>query len=122
MYRVGQIETNCRKYFKAHLERKITIENTVRKRKNCLLQAISPFLTLFSTAISLVCQNAALCGNGLTDSRKNKTLYISLLLKTRGIAIFMNPPPPPQIFGEHVVAKLCVCSSKAISPQPLDQI
>ena len=34
------------------------------KRRNCLLQAISPFLTMFSN-ISLVCQNAALCGNGL---------------------------------------------------------
>ena len=36
------------------------------KKRNCLLQAISLFLTMFSTAtISLVCQNTALCGNGL---------------------------------------------------------
>ena len=50
------------------------VENIVRKhcekRKNCLLQAISPFPTIFSTAIY---QNAALCGNGLT-------LDLSLLL------------------------------------------
>ena len=38
------------------------------KRRNCLLQAISPFLTLFSTAFwSIVRQNAVLCGNGLTN-------------------------------------------------------
>ena len=38
------------------------------KRRNCLLQAISLFLTMFSTAIchSIVHQKAALCGNGLT--------------------------------------------------------
>ena len=48
-------------------------------RRNCLLQAISPFLTMFSTAIylkcvkmqdketvKLQCQNVALCCNGLT--------------------------------------------------------
>ena len=36
------------------------------KRRNCLLQAISPFLTInFHSYISLVCQNAVLCGNGL---------------------------------------------------------
>ena len=35
------------------------------KRRNCLLQAISPFLTMFSTA--LVCQNVVLCGNGVTE-------------------------------------------------------
>ena len=34
------------------------------KRRNCLLQAISPFLTMFSS--SLERQNAVLCGNGLT--------------------------------------------------------
>ena len=34
------------------------VEN-IKKKRNCLLQAISPFLTMFSTA-----QNAALCGNG----------------------------------------------------------
>ena len=37
--------------------------------RNCMLQAISPFLTMFSTAMSLVCQNTALCGNGLTLSQ-----------------------------------------------------
>ena len=38
------------------------------KRRNCLLQAISPFLTMFSTDVYLlVRQNAVLCGNGLKD-------------------------------------------------------
>ena len=38
----------------------------MEKRRYCLLQAISPFLNVFHTYISLVRQNAALCGNGLT--------------------------------------------------------
>ena len=40
------------------------------KRRNCLLQAIAPFLTMFSTVIhciSFMRQNAVLCGNGLND-------------------------------------------------------
>ena len=36
------------------------------KRRNCLLQTISPFLTMFSTAIN---QNAALCGQRLNSSK-----------------------------------------------------
>ena len=32
------------------------------KRRNCLLQAIFPFVTMFSTATH---QNAVMCGNGL---------------------------------------------------------
>ena len=55
-FRLVQIETNCRQHFKVHLKWKI---NTIKarkhceKRRNCLLQAISPFLTRFSTAIYL---------------------------------------------------------------------
>ena len=43
------------------------VENIVRNGEiACLLQAISPFLTMFSTAIYfLASQNAVLCGNGL---------------------------------------------------------
>ena len=43
------------------------LENIMKKRRYCLLQAVSPFLTMFSAAIiiSLVPQNATLCGNGL---------------------------------------------------------
>ena len=37
----------------------------MRKGEIALLQAISPFLTMFS--MSLVCQNAALFGNGLSS-------------------------------------------------------
>ena len=37
----------------------------MKKRRYCLLQAISPFLTMFSTAIYCWCQNVVLCGNGL---------------------------------------------------------
>ena len=35
------------------------------ERRNCLFQAISPFLTMFSTTITLVRQTAVLCCNGL---------------------------------------------------------
>ena len=35
------------------------------KRRNCLLQEISPFLNVFHGYISLVRQNVALCGNEL---------------------------------------------------------
>ena len=55
-YRLIQIETNCRQHFKVHLKWKIsTIQGRkhCEKRRNCLLQAISPFLTMFSTAIYL---------------------------------------------------------------------
>ena len=38
-----------------------------------MLQAIFPFLTMFSTAISLGRQNVALCGNGL-----KKMLFASI--------------------------------------------
>ena len=43
-----------------------------------LLQAISPFLTMISNYVSLVRQNVALCGNGLT----NLGVKISELLLT----------------------------------------
>ena len=33
--------------------------------RKCLLQAISPLLTVFQSYISLVCQNAVLHGDGL---------------------------------------------------------
>ena len=42
-----------------------SVENS-EKTRNCLLQGISPFLTMFSSYISEVRLNAALCGNGLT--------------------------------------------------------
>ena len=40
--------------------------------QNCFLQAISLFLTMFSTAIYLKSIRVALCGNGL-NSNANKT-------------------------------------------------
>ena len=41
----------------------------MRRGKNCLLQAISPFLTMFNTTLYLlVPQNVALCGNGLNPA------------------------------------------------------
>ena len=41
-------------------------------------QAIFPFLTMFSTAIySLVHQNVALCGNGLTLSQTSPGFHMS---------------------------------------------
>ena len=55
-FRLVQIEINCRRHFKVHLKWKIsTIKGRkhCEKRGNCLLQAISPFLTMFSTAIYL---------------------------------------------------------------------
>ena len=33
----------------------IMLENHCEKRRNCLFQAISPFLTMFSTAMYLLC-------------------------------------------------------------------
>ena len=51
-----QIEINYRRHFKVQFKRKISaIEGRkhCEKRRNCLLQAISPFLTMFSTAIYL---------------------------------------------------------------------
>ena len=48
-------------------------------RRNCLLQAISPFLNVFHSYISLVCQNVSLCGNGLIKHRR-KILSFSLNL------------------------------------------
>ena len=47
-------ERNCRRYFKVHLECKISAvqgRKHCEKRRNCLLLAISPFLKMFSTAI-----------------------------------------------------------------------
>ena len=64
-FRLAQIETNCRRHFKMHEKRKICAIKHCEKRRNCLLQAISPFLTMFSTALFSVRQNKALCGNGL---------------------------------------------------------
>ena len=55
-FRLVQIETNCRRYFKVHLKRKIsTVQGRkhCKKRRNCLLQAVFPFLTMFSIAINL---------------------------------------------------------------------
>ena len=40
-----------------------------------MLQAISPFFTIFSTAIYL-CQNAALCGKGLDSLLSEHCLYV----------------------------------------------
>ena len=61
-FRLVQIETNCRRHFKVHLKRKISTTYSVKhceKKRNCLLQAISPFLTMFSTSIYL---SASKCG------------------------------------------------------------
>ena len=52
----SKIETSCRKHFKVHLELKISAiygRKHCEKRRNCLLQAISPFIRMFSTAIYL---------------------------------------------------------------------
>ena len=55
-FRLVQIETNCRRHFKVHLKWKINIiygRKHCEKRRNFLLQAVFPFLTMFSTAIYL---------------------------------------------------------------------
>ena len=58
-FRLVQIETKCRRHFKKHLKwRKISAiygRKHCEKMRNCLLQASSPFLTMFSTAIYLLC-------------------------------------------------------------------
>ena len=51
-----QIETNCRRHSEVHLKLKVSVIQVGKhceKSRNCLLQAISPFLTMFSTAIYL---------------------------------------------------------------------
>ena len=53
-FRLVQIKTNCRRHLKVHLKWKISImwvRKHCEKRRNCLLQAISPFLTMFSIVI-----------------------------------------------------------------------
>ena len=80
-FRLVQIETNCRRHFKVYLKWKISTIHARKhceKRRNCLLQAISPFLTMFFTAIylSLVRQNEVLCGNGLTLSMDSPSITV----------------------------------------------
>ena len=63
-FRLVQIETNCRRHFKVHLKCKISTTESGKqceKRRNCLLQAISHFLTMFSTAIYLYCIKMQYC-------------------------------------------------------------
>ena len=49
------------------------VENIVKKGEIAFNKQFSPFLTILSTAIylyiSLMRQNAALCGNGLTGNK-----------------------------------------------------
>ena len=55
-FRMVQLERNCRQYFNVHLKWKISTimdRKHYEKRRNSLLQAISPFLTNFSIAIYL---------------------------------------------------------------------
>ena len=57
-FRLVQIETNCRRHFKVHLKQKISAiqgRTNFENGRNCLLQAISPFLAMFSIAIYLQC-------------------------------------------------------------------
>ena len=57
-FRLVQIETNCRQDFEVHFKWKINIiygRKHCEKRINCFLQAISPFLTMFSTATYVLC-------------------------------------------------------------------
>ena len=71
-FRQVLVETNCRRHFKVNLKWKIgaiQCRKHCEKRRNCLLQAISPFShNVFHSYISLVRQDAALCGNGLISS------------------------------------------------------
>ena len=56
IFRLVQIETKCRQQFKCiqnEKENALWDRKHFEKRRNCLLQAISPFLTIFSTAIYL---------------------------------------------------------------------
>ena len=61
IFRLVQIKTNCRQHFRVHSKLKNKCHNKLYgrkhcdKRRNCLLQAISPFFTMFSTTIYLQC-------------------------------------------------------------------
>ena len=48
------------------------VENIVRKGEIARYKQFLLFLTMFSTAKSLVCQNAVLCGNGLKFTVENR--------------------------------------------------
>ena len=49
----------------------------MEKKRKCLLQAISPFLTMFSSYISLLRQNGALCSNGSREQENFGLIYSS---------------------------------------------
>ena len=71
-FRLVQIETNCRQNFEVHLKLKkkvpYRVENIVRKGEiACYKQFLLFSHNVFHSYISLVCQNAALHGNGLTQ-------------------------------------------------------
>ena len=58
------METNCTRHLKVHLKWKNSTtygRKHCEKRRNCLLQAISPFLTMFSTATNLQCVKMWYC-------------------------------------------------------------
>ena len=64
------------------------------KRRNCLLQAISTFLTMFFYSCKcLVRQNAALCGNGLKRLLRLWLLLLKIRLRKTYCLIFtLNCP------------------------------
>ena len=65
-FRLVQIETNRRRYFKVHLNEKLVpyqVENIVRKGE---IACYNQFLLFSQCFLPLVCQNASLCGNGIS--------------------------------------------------------
>ena len=63
-------------------------------RRNCLLQAISPFsYNVFYIFISLEHQNATLCGNGLNALHAKITFYITIQSMRYSLARFSKSIP-----------------------------
>ena len=58
------------------------VENIVRKGEIACSSNFSFSHNVFHSSISLVCQNAALCGNGLMDTTSHTTNYSILAVST----------------------------------------
>ena len=105
-FRLVQIERNCRRHFKVHLNEKkkkyhIGWKTLWEKEKLLVTSNFSFSHNVFHSYISSVRQNAALCGDWLTLSQTSPCFYVSAV----------------QVFWKHW-GKRRNCSSRAISPFP----
>ena len=74
-FRLFQTETVCRRQFLIWQKWQKVIQTGRKhcgKRRNCSLQAISPFPSVFKRLVSQGRQKVSLCGNGLTHYQTTK--------------------------------------------------